>query len=451
MNPQRRPQLRSRISDSGSISSTQPTIHRTRADSTATDNNLPATIFAGSMDYKDSLPTYSTPPRPPPSPRRPLIDFVKNEWRTDPKYAYSSTSNHEPDWLSMMKAPRFRRYAIVYLMILSTCWMTYKWWLRPMWTENVALTKSLDDKERMKKGWFGVNMRPAFTDMIHLKTLDEGLLPKSGKHDAGQRLIIVGDVHGCKDELIALLDEVSFNPLSDHLILAGDIIAKGPDSGGVIDLAQQMGASCVRGNHEDRILLAHRSLHSASVPLQGPTEDPHNTDDDMSEESFSHGDYKDRALAKELNDKQIKWLKTCPVILRVGNVDGMGEVVVVHAGLVPGVDLERQDPFNVMNMRTIDLDTHVPSEGRDGGVAWTKVWNKFQKRLDKEERSTVVYGHDSRVGLHIKKFSKGLDSGCVRGGRLTALVVEGGKYEAKQSLVGVDCKDQRRRHKVEGS
>ncbi|KAI9747141.1 MAG: hypothetical protein M1835_002210, partial [Candelina submexicana] len=411
MNPQRRPQLRSRISDSSSVSSSPPLVHRTRADSTATDTLILADIVGGSMDNRDSLPTCSTPPHTSASPRRPLIESVKNEWRTDPREAYSPAGNHEPDWLSMMKAPRFRRYAIVYVLILSTCWMAYKWWLRPMWIEDVALTKSLDEKQRMKKGWFGVNMRPAFTDMIHLKTLDKGLVPQSGKKLGSQRLIIVGDVHGCRDELIALLDKVSFKPLSDHLILTGDIIAKGPDSGGVVDLARQMGASCVRGNHEDRILLAHRSLRSASMPLQGPNEDPHSADDDMGEESFSHGDYKDRALAKELTEKQIEWLEACPVILRVGGIEGMGELVVVHAGLVPGVDLERQDPFHVMNMRTIDLDTHVPSEGRDGGVAWTKLWNKYQKRLPKSERTTIVYGHDSRVGLHIKKYTKGLDSG----------------------------------------
>ncbi len=199
MNPQRRPQLRSRISDSGSTPSAPPK-HRTRASSTANDTLLPADILGRSMDYKDTLPTYtSSSPGPSASPRRPLIDFVKNEWRTDHKYAYS-TGNHEPDWLSMLKAPRFRRYAIVYLVILSTCWMAYKWWLRPMWIEHVQLTNSLDDKERMKKGRFGVNMRPAFTDMIHLKTLDERWLPQSGKDVGNHRLVIVGDVHGCKDE-----------------------------------------------------------------------------------------------------------------------------------------------------------------------------------------------------------------------------------------------------------
>lgn len=49
---------------------------------------------------------------------------------------------------------------------------------------------------------------------------------------------------------------------------------------------------------------------------------------------------------------------------------------------------------------------------------------------------TVIYGHDSSASLSIRTFTKGLDSGCVDGGKLTALVIEGG---GKQNLVQVSC------------
>jgi hypothetical protein len=155
------------------------------------------------------------------------------------------------------------------------------------------------------------------------------------------------------------------------LILTGDLIAKGPDSSGAVDLAMRMSASCVRGNWEDRTLLAHATLSAHQHPLPGPAEDPRTKEDYLDEESFSHGDYKDRALAKLLTKEQVAWLRQCPVILRVGDVGG-GEMVVAHAGLVPGVGLERQDPFQVMNMRSIDLKTRVPSEERKG-EPWEKV------------------------------------------------------------------------------
>jgi len=169
-----------------------------------------------------------------------------------------------------------------------------------------------------------------------------------------------------------LLEKVSFHSATDHLILTGDMIDKGPDSPGVVDLARELSASCVRGNHEDRMLLALNDMRVHHASLPGPQEDPGRTVDTLDEESFSHGDYKARALARQFTDKQIRWLQKCPVILRVGEIGGMGEVVVVHAGLVPGVPLERQDPFQVMNMRTIDLDTRLPSDGREG-TAWEKV------------------------------------------------------------------------------
>jgi hypothetical protein len=51
---------------------------------------------------------------------------------------------------------------------------------------------------------------------------------------------------------------------------------------------------------------------------------------------------------------------------------------------------------------------------------------------------TVIYGHDAKTGLKIRTYTKGLDSGCVKGGKLTALVIEGG---GKQSLVQVSCKE----------
>ena len=80
----------------------------------------------------------------------------------------------------------------------------------------------------------------------------------------------------------------------------------------------------------------------------------------------------DMELARSLSQKEIDYLAACPVILKLGRLNGMGEVQVVHAGLVPGVDLENQDPIGVMSMRTMDLKTHVPSSKSDG-MPWNKV------------------------------------------------------------------------------
>jgi predicted phosphodiesterase len=58
--------------------------------------------------------------------------------------------------------------------------------------------------------------------MIHIGTMDKKHLPADNK-----RLVVVGDVHGCREELEQLLAKVEFDVKNDHLILTGDIISKG--------------------------------------------------------------------------------------------------------------------------------------------------------------------------------------------------------------------------------
>ena len=93
-----------------------------------------------------------------------------------------------------------------------------------------------------------------------------------------------------------------------------------------------------------------------------------------------------------------------------------------------------------MNMRTIAKRSHNPSDSHDG-IHWAKYWNHFQHKraLHRKETTTVIYGHDARRGLDIGKYSIGLDSNCARGGRLSALVIEGGRTP-RQSIVSVKCK-----------
>ena len=281
----------------------------------------------------------------------------------------------------------------------------------------------------------------------------------------------------------SLLDKVSFNELTDHIVFTGDLISKGPYSSDVIDLALRYGASCVRGNHEDRVLLTHRDVRSARLAsadldeynyayakTYGPEEAvaPYEPSDEVA--SFNNDDIK---LARSLTKKQLSYLASCPVILQIGSVQSMGQVNVVHGGLVPGMKLDKQDPVSVMTMRTIDWETHMPS--RNGyGVPWTTVcmiscvrtggvvdllnyanptqlWNEYQSSLPHRLRSTVIYGHDSRRGFVHEPHTKGLDTGCVKGGKLTALVVQVGKYRGTtQKYYSVRCKDYRPKYLAGG-
>lgn len=185
--------------------------------------------------------------------------------------------------------------------------------------------------------------------------------------------------------MVTLLTEVAYSVNHDHLILVGDLISKGPDSPAVVDLAMSLRASCVRGNHEDRVLLAYRDLNSHGLtarkssgkpapPSPGPFSDgkPAPSEQELDAERFTHGDAVDRKLARSLSPGQIDYLAACPLILKLGHIKGVGEAQVVHAGLVPGLKLEKQDPMGVMHMRTMDLETFVPSPSSHG-MPWIKV------------------------------------------------------------------------------
>ncbi|KAJ5966356.1 hypothetical protein N7481_013070 [Penicillium waksmanii] len=382
---------------------------------------------------------------------KPLINSVRNAWQSSSPAYHPLTSTNEdkhPRWvqmaLSVIAAPRFRRYVIIYLTLFLLGWAGWGLVLSPHLQDRADISRALDASSRTT-GWFGTNALPRFDDLTLIQTLDPKFLP-GGPVDvetlgAGsrKRLVVVGDVHGCKDELSELLEKVSFsNEGGDHLIFTGDLINKGPDSNGVVDMARELSASCVRGNHEDRVLLLRKEMADTQTFAE---------EQDVGINLYTEKQLKERALARALSDEQAEWLGTCPVILNVGQIPTMGQVIVVHAGIVPGVELERQDPSLVMTMRTIDVDTHVPSESSEG-LKWAKMFNKHQSNLEKSLSSssedprsglmTVIYGHDAKTSLKIRTYAKGLDSGCVKGGKLTALVIED---DGTQNIVQVKCRN----------
>ena len=199
-----------------------------------------------------------------------------------------------------------------------------------------------------------------------------------------KRTIVIGDVHGCLDELRDLLREVGATP-ADRLVLAGDLVVKGPDSRGVLRLVRKLGAASVLGNHEDKLLRARR---------QGTTL------------SGAH-----REVAESLDDDDWRWLESMPLRIDLPDIG----IVVVHAGLIPGVPLDRQRRENLLSLRSLRADG-TPSRRVDDGEPWASRWPGPQK---------VVFGHDALRGLQRHRFATGLDTGCVYGGVLTALVEPG--------------------------
>jgi len=199
------------------------------------------------------------------------------------------------------------------------------------------------------------------------------------------RTIIVSDVHGCLDELEALLDDLRFVAGQDRLITVGDLVGKGPNGAGVVRFFREGGHEAVLGNHDEKLLKFKRGA------LRKPLAEAH------------------QAHADAMSDADWEWLAALPLWLRLPEY----EAIVVHAGLVPGVPLERQRQKDLLNIRTLRANG-TGSSRPDDGVPWASLWQGPER---------VIFGHDAVRGLQKWPHAIGLDTGCCYGGRLSALVL----------------------------
>jgi Calcineurin-like phosphoesterase len=206
--------------------------------------------------------------------------------------------------------------------------------------------------------------------------------------------IVVGDVHGCLDELRRLLDKCGFGP-GVRLVLAGDLVAKGPDSQGVLQFAREKRALAVLGNHDDHVLRARAVARGDLPPPAKGVRAEH------------------QQVADGLTAADWKYLEELPTYLRLGpERAGAADTVVLHAGAVPGIPLEAQRRELLISMRSID-DRGAPTK-RIEGRPWAQVWAGPE---------AIVFGHDAVRGLQEYPFALGLDTGCVYGKRLTAVLL----------------------------
>jgi hypothetical protein len=264
-----------------------------------------------------------------------------------------------------------------------------------------------------------------------------------------------------KDALQKLLTKVNFDKENgDHLVLVGDIINKGTDNQGVIDLAVELGASAIRGNHDNAVLdaAAETRLRNgewteaqvsnkdkvSSHPVETPSQDENVPSNDAPVPQFRPHSEVTNNTAVTLSITQLRWLAELPLILRINiptlTPSPLANLIVVHGGLVPGLALEQQDAHAVMHMRSLqssDSRALQPSE-EEGEEGWAAVWERTQEELPESERSMVVFGHDAKRRLQIRKYSIGLDTGCVYGDQLSALVVTATEDGVDHQIVQVE-------------
>lgn len=205
------------------------------------------------------------------------------------------------------------------------------------------------------------------------------------------RTIIVGDVHGCRDELATLLERIG--PVDgDRVVMVGDLVVRGPDPCGTLDLLRDVGAQSVRGNHEDRLL----RWQAGKVDPRG---------EPLGELS--------KATARALRKRDWTWLETLPHWLDLPE-HGLR---VVHAGVMPGLPIERQDPHTLMYVRCLGRYGE-PVERRGGKRLWGEAYHGPPH---------IVFGHNARHEPQLHAWATGIDTGAVYGGRLTAMVLREGE------------------------
>ena len=200
-----------------------------------------------------------------------------------------------------------------------------------------------------------------------------------------KRTIFIGDVHGCYDEMMKMLDAIHFTPGEDTVYFTGDLIGKGPQSFQVIQEIVKNQFLCVKGNWEAHL------LKLISAPESEWTE-------------------KAKRMAATLEDPF--WIanvvKEWPLWRDTPNA------LLVHAGLEAGKSkLEEMRPSVLLSVRTWDgVGEDMKSQTNP---AWFEcvTWPKL-----------VIFGHWAAKGLVDVPGFRGLDSGCVYGKALSAYCLE---------------------------
>ena len=133
----------------------------------------------------------------------------------------------------------------------------------------------------------------------------------------------------------------------------------------------------------------------------------------------------DYALLHQLSEADWALLGELPLWWQLPEHDAC----IVHAGVIPDLPLAAQDPWTLTHIRS--LDPAGQASERHDQEPWAARYRSGPH---------IIFGHNSRAGLQLQPRATGLDTGCVYGGRLSALVLAAGQHvptdpEERRALV----------------
>ncbi|MBT9486814.1 MAG: symmetrical bis(5'-nucleosyl)-tetraphosphatase [Rubrivivax sp.] len=260
---------------------------------------------------------------------------------------------------------------------------------------------------------------------------------------------LIGDVQGCDGALGLLLDKIGFSPSRDHIVLLGDLVNRGPDSLGVLRRLRGYGsaASCLLGNHDLHLLAV---AHGVRKPHRSDTLGPILDAPDRSE-------WLDWLRTRRLALQRAGWLCVHAGVVPAWDAAQTLALASELEGLLAGPDLPAflnvmygnrparwddglQGPdrwrcaINVFTRirfcaadGTLDFDA---KEGLDAAPPGMAPW--FQHAHRRTAGTPIAFGHWSTLGLINRPDLLATDTGCLWGGALTAVRVDGGRREALQ-------------------
>ena len=218
-----------------------------------------------------------------------------------------------------------------------------------------------------------------------------------------KRTIVIGDPHGCLEEFQNLLGKVGWRKSIDRLVVAGDLVDRGPDSIGLIRFVKLNNIECVMGNHEHKYVRFYKhELKSSKSGYVNPMK-------------FNHEKLE---LYRKMSNEDLEFLAQLPTKIKIGN-----NLWVIHGGLDCTKVFSDQVDDKLIYTRYVKANGEAISgdsyNKEQSAKHWTDVW---------QGPESIVYGHfvhslgyprivQPRPGVRMW----GIDTGCCFGGKLTAI------------------------------
>ncbi len=260
----------------------------------------------------------------------------------------------------------------------------------------------------------------------------------------------IGDIQGCFFELQKLLDKINFDPEEDLLWFTGDLVNRGPYSLEALRFVKALGdrVVCVLGNHDLHLLaVAHGQNYKHKQDLDQILEAPDRDEllDWLRHRPLMHRDERYCLIHAGLPpqwdiDKAERCAKEVEEILRGEQLE---EFLKVMYGNMPDLWSEELEGWNRLRF-IVNCFTRLRYCDRQGRLALSytgppgsqppNLYPWFEVPGRRSEGQEIVFGHWSALGFVAKNGCYGIDTGCIWGGQLSALRLDGEMYR-----ISLDC------------